>query len=90
MEGTLDPEFLKLYTLFMLHVFDAAKKGREVRWGRANAKSAALLFRSLLGAAGFYEPVTTIDHDPDRAKVARKWASRASREKYGDDRHPKP
>lgn len=85
--GSLDPLFITRYVLFILHVVDAAINGRPGRWGRANARDAQLLFRSFLGAAGFYRPVSS-NHDSDRAVVARKWALGWMRQQYSETAVP--
>lgn len=82
--GSLDPTFIVSYVLFLLHVVDTAANGRPGRWGRVDARSSPLLFRSFLGAAGFYKPLSET-HDPDRAAIGRKWATRWARLQ-----HPEP
>jgi len=77
-DGTLDPEQIRETALFLMHLVDGAIKGRNCRWGKADAESREILLRSMLSAMGFY--TTTPEEDGERAKICRKWATKMARD----------
>lgn len=95
MEGTLDPEHIEGYILFLMQLFSQIISGKKVSWGTANARDERMLFYTMLQQLGCYGKTAL---DPDLAKLARTWAigafrksgkssrrTRASREELPDD-----
>jgi hypothetical protein len=68
--GTLDKDEVVGAVMFLQQVMECVIRGKEVQWGKARAKSSRMLFYTMLQQAGFYSK----DFDPDRLKIARKWA----------------
>lgn len=82
--GTLDPSEVVGATMFLQQVLDCViHNGKEVNWGKASAKDNRMLFYTMLQQAGFYDS----KFDPDRLKLARKWATTRFRH---ENRAPAP
>jgi hypothetical protein len=81
--GTLDKDEIVGTVMFLQQVMDCViSRQKEVQWGKARAKDSRMLFYTMLQQAGFYGK----DFDPDRLKVARKWAtSHFGKENRGTD-----
>jgi len=72
MEGTLDPNLILNYVMFLVHVMDTIIAGKRVSWGRASAKSNRMLFFTMLQQLNLYGKKSK-SQDEDRAKTVRKW-----------------
>lgn len=81
--GTLDKDEIVGTVMFLQQVMECViSRGKEVQWGKAHAKDSRMLFYTMLQQAGFYGK----DFDPDRLKIARKWAtSHFGKENRGTD-----
>lgn len=80
--GTLDKDEIVGTVMFLQQVLDCVIcAGKEVQWGKAHAKDSRMMFYTMLQQAGFYG-----SFDPDRLKIARKWAtSHFGKENRGTD-----
>ena len=72
MPGTLDPNFVIGYVIFLQCVIEAVKD-RKISWGVAKSADQKSLFQTMLGQAGFYGPFRDAEHK-ELCVSGRKWA----------------
>lgn len=76
-EGTLDPEQIVGFAVFMLQIFnEIITNGKRVSWGKASARDDRMLFYTMLQQANCFSRKNHLPHDADLSLEARRWATK--------------